>query len=112
MHDPYGGLRLYPNAERYLKTIPGDAAAFQRYPEAIAGRRGAETCQFNLDSLRYEYPEEIISGKNAAGGTDLAELGRARQLRGIILTGSRATIEYELKFIREMNYASLFPDGV
>lgn len=105
------GFRLYPNAERYLKPSREMQRLFQQYPEAIAQAAAiAEACQFNLDSLRYEYPEEIIS----EGRTPQEELtwlsweGARQRFGEIIPDRIRATIEYELKFIREMNYASYF----
>ncbi len=54
------GYRLHSNGERYLKS-PGEMIAlFARWPHAItAARAVADACNFSLDELRYEYPEEI-----------------------------------------------------
>ncbi|MEM6267631.1 MAG: PHP domain-containing protein, partial [Pseudomonadota bacterium] len=54
------GHLLNPNAERHLKSPAEMAQLFRRWPHAIeAARAVADACQFNLDELRYEYPEEI-----------------------------------------------------
>ncbi|WP_421847601.1 error-prone DNA polymerase [Novosphingobium sp.] len=54
------GHLLHPNAERHLKSPDEMVRLFERWPHAItAARELADACQFNLDELRYEYPEEI-----------------------------------------------------
>jgi len=56
------GFRLHPNAERYLKPIEEMLRLFRQYPDAIFRTQEiAEACQFSLDTLKYEYPEEITS---------------------------------------------------
>ncbi len=56
------GFRLHQNAERHLKTSEEMQRLFRQYPDAILrARQIAEACQFSLDSLKYEYPEEITS---------------------------------------------------
>jgi error-prone DNA polymerase len=55
------GFRLFANAERCLKSPEEMARLFAAYPEAI--ERTLEIAQrsrgFNLDQLRYQYPDEI-----------------------------------------------------
>ena len=54
------GHLLHPNAERYLKSPHEMVRLFARWPHAItAAREVADACEFSLDELRYEYPEEI-----------------------------------------------------
>ena len=54
------GHLLHPNAERHLKNPAQMQRLFARWPHAIrAAREVADRCQFSLDELRYEYPEEI-----------------------------------------------------
>lgn len=54
------GHLLHPNAERHLKNPAQMQHLFARWPHAIrAAREVADRCQFSLDELRYEYPEEI-----------------------------------------------------
>ncbi len=54
------GHLLAANAERHLKSPEEMQRLFARWPHAIsASREVADACQFSLDELRYEYPEEI-----------------------------------------------------
>ena len=54
------GYLLRSNAERHLKRPEEMVRLFNRWPHAIAATREvADACQFDLDELRYEYPEEI-----------------------------------------------------
>jgi error-prone DNA polymerase len=61
------GLRLTVNAERHIKPPEEMARLFARFPEAIARTITiAEACQFSLDQLKYEYPDEPVpEGKTA-----------------------------------------------
>ncbi len=105
------GYRLYPNAERYLKTQEEMLRLFRHYPEAIRSTQEiADACTFSLDELKYRYPKEITSN------------GRSPQEELIFLTweGARKyfgeeipekvkkNIDYELAFIEQMNYAEYF----
>ena len=53
------GLALYPNAERHLRLRMRLA---QLYPAELLAETLAiaERCNFSLDELRYEYPEELV----------------------------------------------------
>ncbi|MEM8724354.1 MAG: error-prone DNA polymerase, partial [Pseudomonadota bacterium] len=54
------GHLLHANAERHLKSPQEMQRLFARWPHAIAAAREvADACEFSLDELRYEYPEEI-----------------------------------------------------
>ncbi len=105
------GFRLHPNAERYLKPIDEMNRLFRQYPDAILQTQAiADACTFSLDQLKYQYPKEITSD------------GRTPQQELIFLTWRgahtifgenipekiQASIEYELKFIGEVNYAEYF----
>lgn len=105
------GYKLYPNAERYLKTQSEMFRLFRNYPDAINRTQEiAEACTFSLDELKYEYPEEIIS----EGRTPMQEITHlawkgAKEIFGQPIPEKTAkAIEHELKFIDEMNYASYF----
>ncbi|MFK4002482.1 error-prone DNA polymerase [Qipengyuania sp. NPDC077563] len=51
---------LHGNAERYLKPPETMCRLFEPWPHAIeAARAVADACDFSLDQLRYEYPEEF-----------------------------------------------------
>ena len=53
------GHLLAPNAERHLKSPEDMARLFAPWPHAIDAARGlADSCTFDLEELRYEYPEE------------------------------------------------------
>jgi error-prone DNA polymerase len=55
------GFRLEKNAERHLKSAEEMARLFAVCPQAIERTiEIAETCNFSLDELGYEYPEEPI----------------------------------------------------
>ncbi len=61
------GLRLFPNAERHLKSPADMAVLFRAYPQALARTLEiSDACRFDLDSLRYEYPEEPIPPSETA----------------------------------------------
>ncbi|MBV7267216.1 error-prone DNA polymerase [Erythrobacter ani] len=54
------GHLLHANAERHLKPPHVMVRLFARWPHAIAAAREvADACNFSLDELRYEYPDEI-----------------------------------------------------
>ncbi len=103
------GYALYPNSERHLRRREVLA---RLYPSALLTEtvRIAERCQFSLDELRYEYPEELVP----AGETP------ARYLRNLTETGIRrrwpdgvpakvaVQIEHELQLIAELGYESYF----
>ncbi len=105
------GFRLYPNAERYLKTATEMKRLFRQYPDAVLRTQEiVQACTFSLDELKYEYPEEITSE------------GRTPQQELVYLTWKGAkdffgehippktvhAINHELGFIAEMNYAAYF----
>jgi error-prone DNA polymerase len=108
------GYALYPNGERHLRPLETlrrvYPAAWLAETLAIARR-----CRFSLDTLRYEYPEEIVP----AGETTtsylrrLTEEGFARRLP-IASTPEdkrakvRKLIEHELAIIAEARYEPFF----
>ena len=54
------GHLLHANSERHLKSPEQMLRLFERWPHAItAARSVADACNFSLDELKYEYPEEI-----------------------------------------------------
>ncbi len=105
------GFKLFPNAERHLKTQEEMLRLFRNYPDAIAKTQEiAEACQFSLHQLKYEYPEEIITeGRTPQEEiTHLAWKG-AKEIFGEPLPPKVInSINHELRFIKEMNYASYF----
>ena len=85
------GFRLNRNAERFLKSPPEMARLFAAYPQAIANTAElASRCEFSLQELTYEYPDEI-----APGGED-----PQRRLERLTWEG-----------LKRRYPASLWPDG-
>ena len=56
------GFRLQPHAERHLKPPEEMARLFADYPRAIINtvRIAEQAAGFNLDQLRYQYPDEVV----------------------------------------------------
>ena len=105
------GFLLHANAERYLKTPHEMARLFRGHEEALA-RTGdlAARCQFSLDELAYEYPDEP-SGNSATPQAELERLtwlGAGRRFPGGCDEKLKATIEHELALIEQMKYAPYF----
>lgn len=105
------GYLLHVNAERYLKPIDEMNRLFRQYPDAINRTQEiADACQFSLDSLKYEYPEEITSG----GRTPQEELvhltwqGAKKHFGEDIPEKISSAINHEMTFIAEMDYAPYF----
>ncbi|QDT14999.1 error-prone DNA polymerase [Alienimonas californiensis] len=107
---------LAPNGERHLKdrgdllrTFHGRADLLDRTVEI------AERCRFNLDELRYEYPEEIVP----KGETPMGYLARLtwagaekryprdRYPRGVP-DAVKTALGHELWLIEKLNYAAYF----
>ena len=109
IHD--AGHRLFPNAERYLKSPLQMAQLFKRCPQAIArGIEIAERCTFNLGEVRYEYPTEAVpAGKTpSAHLRELTYQGAAERYPQGIPPAVRELIEKELRFICGSQYESYF----
>jgi error-prone DNA polymerase len=103
------GTALHPNGERHLRTR-SDLA--QLFPQplldetlAIAAR-----CQFSLDELRYEYPEELVPpGVTAiAHLRELTEEGLLRRFPEGTPDKVRGQVEHELALIEELKYEPYF----
>lgn len=105
------GFKLLPNAERYLKPQDEIERLFRQYPKAILRSiEIAQDCQFSLDELKYEYPEEVTTeGRTPLQEVEYLAWEGARKFFGkdIPKKISEAII-HELKFIDEMNYAAYF----
>ncbi|HID21562.1 MAG TPA: PHP domain-containing protein, partial [Planctomycetaceae bacterium] len=105
------GERLFPNAERHLKSEAGMLRLFADQPEAVARTiELVDRCRFSLDELRYNYPEELCP----PGQTPLQHLtrltwdgARRRYPQGVPEKVCRL-IEHELRLIEELRYESYF----
>ncbi len=103
------GLDLQASGERHLR--PRDKLE-RIYPRALLEEtvRIADLCNFSLDELRYEYPEEIVP----AGTTPtqhlraLTEAGLRRRYPQGIPGKVREKVEEELALIAELRYEAFF----
>jgi error-prone DNA polymerase len=105
------GFKLHPNAERYLKPAAEMQRLFRQYPDFINRTQEiSAACTFSLDELKYEYPEEITFEGRAPQEelTHLAWKGAAAFFGESIPDKIAAAINYELAFVKEMNYAAYF----
>ena len=105
------GERLFPNAERYLKSPQEMVERFAAAPEAIARTLEiAARSTFSLDELRYEYPEELAPpGETPLEYlTRLAWSGARKRYPEGIPEKVRGLLEHELKLIAELRYEAYF----
>jgi error-prone DNA polymerase len=105
------GYLLHPNAERYMKPIEEMQRLFRKYPEATERTKEiAAICNFSLDELKYEYPEEITNSNR----TPLEELehlvwiGAQEHFGDDVPEKVTSAIQHEMAFIKEMDYAPYF----
>ena len=100
---------LYPNAERHLRLRMRLAQLYP--PELLAATvQIAERCNFSLDSLRYEYPDELVPAGHTPAShlRELTEAGlRARFAQGVP-QHVRKLVEHELALIAKLGYEPYF----
>ena len=103
------GTALYPNAERHLR---GHDDLRQIYPAELLQQTlaVAARCNFSLDELRYEYPEEVVpQGETPTSHLrKLTEAGLAQRFPEGVPGKVRAMVEYELGLIAELKYEPFF----
>jgi error-prone DNA polymerase len=103
------GHALYPNAERHLRLR---ARLAQVYPSELLATTLDITgrCDFSLDSLRYEYPDEIVpSGHTPASYLrSLTETGLLRRFPRGTSQHVRHLVEHELELVAELGYEHFF----
>ena len=105
------GDLLESNGERYLKPPATMIRLFDRWPHAIAATREvADACDFSLDELAYEYPEEIYPDGQAPQQYLTSETwkGAAWRYPGGVPETVRETIERELALIGKLDLARYF----
>ena len=103
------GHDLFPNAERHLRQRMRLAGLYP--PELLAeSLRVAERCRFQLDSLHYEYPEELVPRSETPSGylRREVEAGLKRRFPERIEPAVRQQIEHELALIAELRYEPYF----
>ena len=105
------GHLLHPNAERHLKSPVQMQRLFARWPHAIAAAREvADRCNFSLDELRYEYPEEIYPDGQTPQAFLESEVwkGAGRRYPDGLPETVRATLVRELALIAKLDLARYF----
>jgi len=103
------GHALFPNGERHLRSRLALARLYP--PDLLAATlEVAARCDFSLDELRYEYPEEVVPAGETPDSwlRQLTEAGLARRYPDGVADKVRVQVEHELQLIAEMAYASYF----
>jgi len=103
------GRRLFPNAERYLRSRTSLARV---YPAGLLQATGeiARRCRFTLDELDWRYPAELVP----AGETPdswlrrLTAEGMAQRWPDGATVEVRRTVQRELGLIAELGYEAYF----
>ena len=105
------GNQVLRNGERRIKAREEMAQLFARYPNALACTiEIADRCNFSLDELKYEYPDEVTLN----GSSSQVELERltnieAKQRYPNGIPGKvKNQISYELLLIGKLGYAPYF----
>ncbi len=103
------GLALHPNGERHLRERADLARLYKRelLEQTLVV---AERCNFSLDELRYEYPEELVpQGETAISHLRrLTEEGLVQRFPKGVPDKVRTLVEYELALIEELKYEPYF----
>ncbi len=105
------GRKLEANAERHLKPPEEMARLFRAAPQAVEETlRFLARCDFSLDELKYEYPDETRAGfpTPQAALAAFAEEGARRRCPNGITERVRRALDHELAVIAELNYAPYF----
>lgn len=103
------GLKLRQNAEQHLRTRRRIA---ERCPPELMleTQRVANRCNFSLDELKYQYPDEVVP----AGETPQSYLrrivyeGAGRRWPTGVPAEAQTQIEHELSLIAELRYEHYF----
>ncbi|BAL95149.1 error-prone DNA polymerase [Rubrivivax gelatinosus] len=103
------GSALQPNAERHLRTRLRLA---QTYPDKLLAETlvVAARCNFSLDELRYQYPDEVVpSGHSPASYLrQITYEGAGRRWPQGVPAKVQAQIEHELELISDLHYEHYF----
>ncbi|MEZ2339228.1 error-prone DNA polymerase [Mucilaginibacter sp. RCC_168] len=105
------GFLLHQNAERYLKEAKEMERLFHAYPEAIANtQKISQACNFDLKSLRYEYPDELVpDGMTADEYLAEVTFKGAHEFFGEKLAPKlEKQLHFELDFVKRRGHAKYF----
>jgi len=103
------GTALFPNGERHLRSRERLAAI---YPPALLAETAAIAgrCDFTLDELRYEYPEELVPAGHTPASwlRALTERGAAGRWPRGVPERVRRQLDHELALIADLRYEPYF----
>ncbi|MEH6634382.1 MAG: error-prone DNA polymerase [Halioglobus sp.] len=103
------GRRRLANSQQHLRSLD---KLLQRYPPALLQEtlHIANICNFSLDELRYEYPQEVVPEGYTATAylRDLVTRGCAVRWPQGVPVEIQQRIERELVLIEELNYEYYF----
>lgn len=105
------GLKLFGNAERYLKSPDEMKKLFSDLPEALHNTtKIAELCRFSLSQLKYTYPKEAIpEGESAISYLrKLVMIGARDAYKGKITERVQKQIDKELSFFHKRGEEDYF----
>ncbi|MBR0671987.1 error-prone DNA polymerase [Neoroseomonas soli] len=105
------GFAAEANAEAHMKPPAEMLRLFQGHEDAIANtQRVVQACRFSLDSLRYEYPKEVLDTGRTAQETLEARVERALAERWPQGPSAklRRLLDEELALIAQLDYAPYF----
>ncbi len=103
------GFEIHSNRERHLRPL--DIIATLYHPDQITQTQLiARKCQFSLDELRYEYPQELVPPGFSATGylRYLVEAGIKIRWPNGAKKETLNLIDKELKLIQELQYEYYF----
>lgn len=103
------GRTLHSNSERYLRSL---SCLQQCYPASLLQQSLliAERCNFSMDDLRYDYPQELVPPglKPSQYLRQLVELGIEKRWPGGTTPALLKQIDDELTLIEELRYEYYF----
>ncbi|HET9033666.1 MAG TPA: error-prone DNA polymerase [Dokdonella sp.] len=103
------GAHLFPNGERHLRSREALAAI---YPRQLLDEtlRITERCQFHLDNLNYQYPQELVPTDETPIShlRKLTYAGAALRWREGLPAAMTQQIEHELRLIETQAYEAFF----
>ena len=104
------GRLTQKNAERHLKSPEEMIRLFHTYPDAIARTLEiAGQISFSLGDLKYEYPDEVSGGQDPQDELErLVIKGFTQRYPHGVPEKVQATVERELKIIKQLRYAPYF----
>lgn len=103
------GDGLQPNAERHLRT---KLRLAQLYPPDLLDEtlRVAGMCEFSMEELRYQYPDEVVPAGETPGSylRTITWEGAGRRWPEGVSAKVHAQIEHELELIADLRYEHYF----